>query len=75
MLIRMHLKYIIQAFLYKCSSSVSRKIPTSWQCLHTMLNPTSRAHALQVILHLKTGVLLAGLDGAPHEKSFSGIQH
>lgn len=54
MLIRMHLKCIIQAFLYKYSSYLSQKIPTSWQCLHTMLNPTSRAHALWVILHLKT---------------------
>lgn len=38
-----------------------------------MLNPISRAHALQVILHFKTGVFLAGLDGALLENNFSGI--
>lgn len=75
MLIRMHLKYIIQAFLYKYSFYLSRKIPTSWQCLHTMLNPTSRAHALWVISHLKTLVLLAVTeDEVSHEKNFCGIQ-
>lgn len=74
MLIRMHLKYILQAFLYKYSSYLSRKIPTSWQCLHTMLNPTSRAHALWVILRLKTSVLFAVIEDGVSERNFSGIQ-